>query len=1279
MSNVSAKDISSALLAALPMGVTPQSIVVDRQKKAWQLSIQSSAICTAEDLEVWSKRLTDIAATFTIEVVQAVVPPAAAEEAPLSTEEAAWDDDTYDLWPDFEGETALTSDAPFVENTIPVHVSLVEVSPVADAIGTVERDETHSEGLLVQPDVVHTEEAPAEFLAVLGMPVMHEEASASLTAGEADDITLLCQQMEAQEHAIQQERAQRQTVSVASLATTKSAKSDVFYGRKFEAAPVPLLEITEDRSGKIAVCGRVFSLDTFVSRQSGQTFYSFDITDMTDSITVRVLPGEGRGNRGRSVGRNQGDYGSVSRAETPTHRLNDIAVGQWVSVLGTLGFDRPEAGGDIQIIADSIIACPPPPEREDTAGSGHTRVELHAHTNMSSMDALPSAESLVRLAARYQHPAIAITDHGVLQSFPEAMNAGKKYGIKILYGCEIYLVDSPDDKHYYHLTVLVKNMQGLRALYDLTTEAHLNYFYRRPRIPREMLQQKREHLLLGTACGAGEVYRALTDGYLEDFPAAIAKAKELAGFYDYIEVMPLGHMEFLIANQTVPDRDALIAINQAMIAIAAELGLPAVATSDVHFLHPEDAIYRDVLQGGQEYESGDAPCLLHLRTTEEMLAEFDYLAPEEAKRIVVDNSRAIADSIEAIKPIPDKLFAPTLENSDGLLRDITTSTAKQLYGDPIPEIVSARLERELECIIGYGYAVTYIIAHRLIQQSMNDGYLVGSRGSVGSSLAATFANITEVNPLPAHYRCPQCQHSDFSLSKEYACGIDLPDCHCPHCGTEMVKDGFDIAFETFLGFEGDKVPDIDLNFSGEYHTEAHRQCEELLGKENVFRAGTISTIAEKTAFGFALKYLEKHMLTKRKVEVSRLAQGLLGVKRTTGQHPGGLIVVPSDMHLHDFTPAQRPADDRKSGITTTHFDFNAIHDCLLKLDLLGHDDPTILRYLQQYTGIDVRSVDIGDERVLSLFTDVSALNLPSNYPVKTGTLGVPEFGTTFVRGMLLDAKPKLFSDLVRISGFSHGTDVWANNARDLILGGTPIRDAISTRDDIMAYLMLCGLPSQLAFKIMEAVRKGRGVTPDEEKEMVTHGVPAWYIESCQKISYLFPKAHAVAYVTSAARIAWFKVYQPLAFYASYFSIRGQDGFDASLGAKGDQALNQALYELQAKAKQNTATAKEASQIAHLEVACEAVARGFQFMPVDLYHSSATAYQIIDGKLLPPLSGLPGVGVNAAQNIVNARESGQFTSMEDVRLRAKVNKAVIEVLNQAGCLEGMSETDQLTLF
>ncbi|HHU32442.1 MAG TPA: PolC-type DNA polymerase III, partial [Clostridia bacterium] len=801
--------------------------------------------------------------------------------------------------------------------------------------------------------------------------------------------------------------------------------------------------------------------------------------------------------------------------------------------------------------------------------------------------------------------------------------------------------------------------------------SHLDYFYRKPRIPRQELLKYKEGLMLGSACEAGELIQAILEGKSEE------ELLNIASFYDYLEVQPIQNNEFMLRKGIVDSEDDLRNINKTIIRLGKSLNKLVVATCDVHFLDPEDAIYRKILLCGQGYpDEPQAP--LYLRTTDEMLAEFDYLPEDVTREIVIDNTQKIADSIDEVLPIPEELYPPEIPGAEEQIVSMSMSRAKSIYGENLPKIVEDRLNKELNSIITHGFAVLYLIAHKLVKKSNDDGYLVGSRGSVGSSFVATMTGITEVNPLPPHYICPNCHHSEFILDGSYNCGADMPDKNCPQCGSKLKKDGHDIPFETFLGFEGDKVPDIDLNFSGEYQPRAHKYTEELFGKEYVYRAGTIATIAERTAFGFVKNYFEERNIKLRNAELSRLVSGCTGVKRTTGQHPGGLMVVPRHTDIYKFTPIQRPADDVKSNTITTHFDYHSISSRLVKLDILGHDDPTVIKMLEDLTGVDPKGIPLDEEKTMSIFSSVEALGItPEDINSSVGTFGIPEFGTRFVRQMLEETKPKKFSELVRISGFSHGTDVWLNNAQELIRSGTAkLSEAISTRDDIMLYLIYKGMEPKLSFKIMEDVRKGKGLKPEYEEAMIKANVPDWYIQSCKKIKYMFPKAHAVAYVTMAFRIAFYKVYYPTAFYTSFFTVRG-DEFDVELISHGEKTVRDAIKEIEQKG--NEASAKEKNLLTILEVALEMYCRGIKMRKIDLWQSDSTKFKIVDGEILPPFAALQGLGTTAAMNIVAARTSKKFTSVEDLRNRAKLSKTIIEGLREHGTLAELSETDQLSLF
>ena len=829
----------------------------------------------------------------------------------------------------------------------------------------------------------------------------------------------------------------------------------------------------------------------------------------------------------------------------------------------------------------------------------------------------------------------------------------------------------------YHAIILAKNYIGLRNLYKLVSLSHLHYFYKKPRILKSLYKKYSEGLILGSACEAGELYQAIEKG------ASDEEIENIARDYDYLEIQPIGNNEFLVRDEIVPDREYLRDINRKIVELGEKLNKPVVATCDVHFLDPQDEIYRRILEAGQGYKDADNQAPLYLRTTEEMLEEFSYLGEEKAYEVVVTNTNKISDMCDRISPISPEKCPPHIPGCEETIKKIAYSKAYELYGDPLPEIVQTRLDKELDSIIRNGFSVMYIIAQKLVWKSNEDGYIVGSRGSVGSSFVANMTGITEVNSLPAHYRCPNCKYSDFT-DYGYQNGFDLPDKQCPKCGHALAKDGMDIPFETFLGFNGDKEPDIDLNFSGEYQAKAHKYTEVIFGKGTTFKAGTIGTVADKTAFGYVKNYFEERHIPVNKAEIVRLAQGCTGIKRTTGQHPGGIIVVPKGREIYEFCPVQHPADDPNSDIITTHFDYHSIDANLLKLDILGHDDPTVIRMLQDITGIDPTKVPLDDKDTMSIFSSTKALGVtPEQIHSEVGSFGVPEFGTKFVRGMLVDTKPKTFDELIRISGLSHGTDVWLGNAQSLIEAGTvTLNEAICCRDDIMIYLIKKGVPPNPAFKIMETVRKGKALKDPAKWEeyktlMREHDVPEWYIKSCEKIKYMFPKAHAAAYVTNAFRIAWFKVHEPLAYYAAFFSIRAAEDFDSDVMIFGKEKVKNKMKEIDLLG--NNATQKDKTMYPVLELVLEMYERGLTFLPMDLYKSDAKKFKIEDGALRPPLNSIPGLGTVAAEGIQRAREEDKFMSIDDLKIRAKIGDSVTELLKKYKCLEGMSQSNQLSLF
>ena len=1049
------------------------------------------------------------------------------------------------------------------------------------------------------------------------------------------------------------------------------------FGTLVKGKPKPIKEcLPED--GEVVVWGDVFSLETRESKDGRYSIINFNITDYTSSYPVKV-------------------FGERKKCEDLVANLKD---GKTVLVRGAINMDTYMHTYLINARAVTEIEKI---EKQDNAPE--KRVELHLHTNMSAMDGMTSAKELVSRAIAWGHKAIAITDHGVVQAFPEACNTAAKAGIKIIYGMEGYLVD--DDEFYddygfgvddeipaeyiekvraektYHIIIIAKNTQGLKNLYKLITDSNLKFFKRRPRIPRHRLMQLREGLIIGSACEAGELYRALVDQKSDE------DVLRIASFYDYLEIQPNGNNAFMLRSQderyerfkTVEDLEN---VDRQIIHIADKLGKMVVATCDVHFIDPGNAVFREILMTSMGFSDASQQAPLYFRTTDEMLAEFAYLGEETAKEVVITNPNKIADLCESgMTPFPRGTFPPSLEGADEDLTRICWERTKKDYGDPVPENVAKRLEKELKSIISNGFGVLYMIAQKLVQNSEEHGYYVGSRGSVGSSFVAHAAGISEVNPLPPHYVCKKCKHSEFFMDGTVGSGYDLPPKDCPNCGIPMHRDGHDIPFETFLGFKGDKQPDIDLNFSGEYQFYAHRYTEELFGIDHTFKAGTIGTIADKTAYGFVKKWLEVKGITVNRAEEDRLTKGCTGVKRTTGQHPGGMVVVPASNDAEDFTPIQHPADDVSGGLRTTHFDFHSLHDTILKLDNLGHDVPTLYRHLEDSTGINVFDVDICDPKLYELLTSPEPLGVTAEeIDCETGTLSLPELGTPFVRGMLLEAKPKNFSDMLQISGLSHGTDVWLGNAQELIKSGTcTISDVIGTRDNIMVYLMHKGLEPDMAFKIMEIVRKGNAtklLTEAHIKAMKEHNVPDWYIDSCMKIKYMFPKAHAAAYVSAAMRLAWYKIYKPTEYYATYMTVRGED-LDTVAIMEGRGAVKQLMNSIVNKG--HDATAKEENMYVAMQVVNEMMARGVEFLPIDLYKSHATIYRIEDGKIRLPFMSMSGTGESAAVSLMKARDDGEgeYMSRDDLQQRAGISKSVMETLDACGALEGLPQSTQMSFF
>ena len=1214
---------------------------------------------------------------------------------------------------------------------------------------------------------------------------------------------------------------------------------------------------TRTEGEKVVIQGEIFNIEEREIK-GDRYIVSFDITDGSDSTTVKFF--------------------TDKSAYDCDGGIKSALKGAYVKVKGEVQYDK--YAKEIVIMSRNIVKADRPPARMDT--SEEKRVELHLHTTMSTMDAVTGMKEYVKRAAKWGHKAIAVTDHGVVQAYPEAMDAAEANNIKVIYGVEAYLIDdlgevvtnpkgqSFDDEYVvfdiettglnkekckiieigavkirnreivdrystfidpgeklsdeivdltnitddmlegqrpietvlpefldfvgddvlvahnasfdtgfvrikaeelgieyrkntildtlelsrtllkelkkhkldvvakhlgvsleghhravndaeataeiflklvdmleengvknvddiniyssrtvnysklksYHTIILVKNLKGLRNLYELISMSHLEFYHKQPRIPKTRLMQHRDGLIVGSACEAGELYRALLDMKPKE------QIENIVGFYDYLEIQPVGNNMFMIDSDRVPavnSVDDIKNFNRKIVQLGEEYNKPVVATCDCHFIDPEDSVYRKILMYAKGFEDAENQPPLYFRTTEEMLREFYYLGEEKAREIVITNTNLIADEIENIKPVPDGTFPPKIEGAEEQIQQIAMDKAHSIYGDPLPPIVEQRLDKELKSIIKNGFSVMYIIAQKLVWKSNDDGYLVGSRGSVGSSFVANMTGITEVNALPPHYVCPNCKYSDFESEEVHkvfmqgGSGVDMPDKACPKCGTMMKKDGHDIPFETFLGFDGDKEPDIDLNFSGEYQQRAHAYTEELFGKGHVFKAGTIGTLADKTAFGYVKRYVEDHGLNLHRAEMDRLVQGCTGVKRTTGQHPGGLMIVPKDKDIYEFCPIQHPADDVNSTIITTHFDYHSISGRILKLDLLGHDDPTFIRMLYDITGFNPQLVPLDDKQTMSLFQSPEALGLkPEQINCPTGTLGVPEFGTRFVRNMLIETKPETFSDLLRISGLSHGTNVWVGNARELIADGViTLKETISTRDSIMSYLITKGLENKKAFKIMEKVRKGKGLADEDIEYMKEHDVPQWYIDSCLKIKYMFPKAHAAAYVMMAYRIAYFKINYPEAYYATYFTVRAAEDFDYSSMCRGEEVAKAALREIEDKG--NDATAKELNKATVLELVIEFYERGFKFLPIDIYKSDARKFAVSADGLIPPLNSLQGLGLNVAQSIVDGRKDGEFKTIEEFKSRTAAGSSIVELLKENGVLKGIPESDQMSLF
>ena len=1225
-------------------------------------------------------------------------------------------------------------------------------------------------------------------------------------------------------------------------------RANAIYGNKIKTKPKPICEI-DPMDGNVVVWGDVFNVDVRETRDGTRNIIVFNVTDYTGSYTVKIF----------------------ELKENCKDIVGALKDGVTVVVRGHVAQDN--FIHDNVIMARAVMTADKLAEKDEEP---EKRVELHMHTSMSAMDGITSAEKLVKRAISWGHRAVAITDHGVCQAFPEARNAaGNK--IKVVYGIEGYYVDDSvkifngdrnisldgefvvfdvettglrtgydrlteigavrfvdgmekdsfsifvnperpiperiteltgitdqmvanapkegeavrrflefcgdavlvahnaefdtsclkaacarngiaynlshvdtlimahslvdDVKNYKldtisnyfklpkfnhhradddaralerifveliklaraqgaettadlntklkganpkklpsrHIIIIAKNTVGLKNMYKLVTKSNLEYFYRNPRIPRSELIAHREGLIVGSACEAGELYQAVLEGKPEE------RLLEIADFYDYLEIQPSGNNMFMVRNGTLDGVQDIEELNKAIIHLADRLGKPVVATCDVHFMDKDDAVYREIIMAGQGFTDASDQAPLYFRKTADMLREFSYLDEKTAREVVIENPNKIADMCEILKPFPDGTFPPDIPGSDQTLTDICFERMKAHFGDPLPELVEKRLNKELESIIKHGFAVLYMIAQKLVKNSMDHGYYVGSRGSVGSSFVAFASGISEVNPLPPHYLCMDCKHFEAFENGEYGSGFDMPPKNCPNCGKPMSRDGHNIPFETFLGFKGDKSPDIDLNFSGEYQFYAHRYTEELFGLDHVFKAGTIGTLADKTAYGFVKKWLESKGKTVSRAEEDRLTLGCVGIKRTTGQHPGGMVVIPNNRVAEDFTPIQHPADDVDKGLRTTHFDFHAMHDTILKLDNLGHDVPTLYKYLEDMTGISVMDADVCDPQIYKLLETPEPLGVTAeDIECPTGTLSLPELGTPFVLQMLMDAKPKNFSDMLQVSGLSHGTDVWLGNAKDLIADGTcTISEVVGTRDSIMVYLINKGLDPSMAFKIMEITRKGKApklLTDEHKQAMRDHGVPEWYIQSCLKIKYMFPKAHAAAYVIAAMRLAWYKLYYPLEYYATYMTVRGED-LDTKSILAGRPAVKAKMAEIKEKMNRKEATAKEEGTYTSLQVVNEMMARGIQFLPVDVYKSSAATYSIEDGKIRLPFSSLSGVGEAAAKALEAARNdgNGEYISVDDLQLRSGASKTLITALEELGALDSLPKSTQISFF
>ena len=1110
----------------------------------------------------------------------------------------------------------------------------------------------------------------------------------TLEAMESSAIEAAKEQYEKSQEAVKKAKESKKTKKETEGATIKTpeekkkTRNDFFARRKAKDAPVtgniimggkPIqgksvpIKMVEPTMESAVTEGIVFHKEMTVF-SSGSMMAKLYITDKAESMSLKTFVSEGK-------------WKDID---------DHINIGDYIKVKGQPKLDAYE---DNQLVLWlTNIEKGEIPGREDNYEGPH-RVELHCHTKMSQMDGLNDVDRMISIAAGWQQPAIAITDHGVVQSFPDAASTASKLAkkgmpIKIIYGMEGYVFDDTDYRaedgtieyrkpSTNHIILLAATQEGIKNIYKLVSYSHLNYFYKKPRLPKSLIEAHRQGLIIGSACEAGEVYRAVARGADDE------ELDRIASFYDYLEIQPLINNQFMLEKGLVETREDLRNLNRRVVECGERLGKLVCATTDAHYDEPESNVYRNIMLGSMGFDNAENGQGLYLRTTEEMLEEFSYLGAEKAYEIVVENTNHIADLVDDnIRPIPEGKFPPVIENSDNILRDSCIARAKEIYGDPLPDVINERLSKELNSIIENKYSVMYVSAQMLVDNSMKAGYMVGSRGSVGSSFVATMAGITEVNPLDPHYVCPKCKYIEWGDRNLYECGLDMPPKECPHCGTPLKRDGFTIPFATFLGFEGDKEPDIDLNFAGEYQATAHKYVGEIFGEKNVFKAGTVSTLKEKNAARLVSKFTEKTGIGFGKIETKRLSLGCQGVKNTTGQHPGGIIIVPDDHEVYEFCPVQHPAN-KDVDIVTTHFDYHKLENNLMKLDILGHTGPSMLRHLYDMTGVDPLTVDITDRDVLSIFNSTDALNIKDpEYRYTDGTFAIPEFGTHFVRNMLQEIKPQKIADLVRIAGFSHGTDVWTNNAQDYINEGVAtMSEVISTRDDIMNYLILKGVENKMSFDIMEDVRKNRPLKEEQLTVMKEHGVPDWYIESCKKIQYMFPRAHAAAYVMTSMRMAWYKVHWPREFYAAHFTT-SVDAFETMTIIKGQGACEDAIRRIESRGEYDAdyeRREKDEKTKPVYEIAYEMYARGYRFKLPELGKSSALRFKVDEGDILLPYVALEGVGEQAAKALEEAYNNKPFMTIEDAINRAKINKTAVESLKSYNVFKGLPETDQISFF